>query len=105
MDKSWLIRKIEISDFSTWEKLHLTDVKSDELIGIVGGKLPFGERYFTWRQMKELAISFPQTCEIWEYNSGEKSWSKMCGRAGLVLLRGVKKPDVITGWNITLKMN
>ncbi len=46
--------KILQDDFARLEQESLCQVNSDELIDVKGGKLPFGEQYFRWRNMKRI---------------------------------------------------
>jgi hypothetical protein len=105
MDISWVKREINVSEIEEIEKKHLCEVKSDENINIVNGKLPFGTNYFIWREMKQLFLSRPDEDIIWEFDNGE--FLNLSGRRGYVLTRKsvMKDRDIITGWAIITEMN
>ena len=78
------------------EQEHRYPVPSDEHIEIKteDGLLPFGDRYFMWREMKK---SYEKgDGYIWYYNN----IGILCGRAGYMLVKG----DFQTGWNICTMM-
>lgn len=79
------------------EKEHLYPVSGDENITIntPNKKLPFGTKYFTWREMKQKHLSGDGV--IWHYDN----IGILCGCSGYVL---ILDDEFRTGWNITTTM-
>lgn len=79
------------------EKGSCYPVKQDKNITINndGNFLPFGTKYFMWREMKECHLK--RNGIIWYYDN----IAFLSGRAGYILVKG----EFRTGWNICTTMS
>lgn len=104
MNLTWLKKKVEIADLEKIEAENSYYVESDDSIKILKDKLPFGEKYFEWRHMKDLMIQHPK-CELWEYDND--LWCSLAGRAGFVIVKWFDSYEdrKITGRNICTRLN
>lgn len=74
--------KVLPDEFAKLEQESLCRVQSDDLIDVKGGKLPFGEQYFRWRNMKRICAE-DKSAEIFLVDT----MKGMSGTRRLVLFR------------------
>ena len=74
---------MSLDDFPTdWliEKITIADVEKENP--------PLGYLNDQWEELKSLIV---EGDEIWEWSTPGEFWNSLCGREGIVLLRGKKE--------------
>jgi hypothetical protein len=97
IERDWLQRRVTVEQAEEESKKELAEIISDGINIKEELRKPFGYMNKRWDELKN---KIQEGDVLWEFRSPEWTWSSLCGRAGLVLLRGEEMTDfIITSLN------
>ncbi len=83
MDKAWLIRRVTVEEAEAASLAEIDWLRAQG-ISVSKPRVPFRAQSAEWQALKDVMRDGD---ELWQFSSPEKTWERLMGRGGFVVLR------------------